>query len=159
MCTIKRVGRWGGFSPSAFYLLNIINDQSLFLTEVFRKPSCLTAKLQYLKVLVRLTLKSLNWLVTRDCCGKGRAVVVQESSVLASLFPQSPLSPVRFLVVILVSLQSLYLPLPPARTSSLLSCASYSFGPQADDWSSLLWFSEGNQKPPGKKDFYFYKRF
>lgn len=70
MCTIKRVGRWGGFSPSAFCLLNIINDQSLFFTKVFRKPWCLTAKLQYLKdtqVLVRLlTLKSLNWLMTRD---------------------------------------------------------------------------------------------
>lgn len=50
MCTIKRVGRWGDFSPSAFYLLNIINDQSLFFTKVFRKHWYLTAVLQYLKM-------------------------------------------------------------------------------------------------------------
>lgn len=50
MCTIKRAGRWGAFSPSAFYLLNIINDQSLYFTKVFRKHWCLTAVLQYLKM-------------------------------------------------------------------------------------------------------------
>lgn len=35
MCTIKRAGRWGDSTPSAFYLLNIINDQFLFLIKIF----------------------------------------------------------------------------------------------------------------------------
>lgn len=43
MCTIKRVGRWGDFSPSAFYVLNIINDHSLLFTKVFGRHWCLTA--------------------------------------------------------------------------------------------------------------------
>lgn len=54
MCTIKRVGRWGDFSPSAFYLLHIINDQFLFSTKVFMKHWCLAALLQYFK--------------THECC-------------------------------------------------------------------------------------------
>lgn len=37
MCTIKRAGRWGDSSSSAFYLLNIINDQFLLFIKVFRK--------------------------------------------------------------------------------------------------------------------------
>lgn len=43
MCTIKRAGRWGDSSSSAFYLLNVINDQFLFLIKVFRKHQGLIA--------------------------------------------------------------------------------------------------------------------
>lgn len=43
MCTIKRAGRWGDSSPSAFYLLDIINDQFLFLIRFFRKHQGLIA--------------------------------------------------------------------------------------------------------------------
>lgn len=84
MCTIKRVGRWGDFSPSAFYLLTIINDQPLFLTKVFRKHRCLTAVLQYLKIpkcCSDFLHKNLELACARACWGKGSAADVQESSV------------------------------------------------------------------------------
>lgn len=81
MCTIKRVGRWGDFSPSAFYLLNIINDQSLFFTKVFRKHWCLTAVLQYLKMHKCCSyVKNLELDRDQGLLWEGRCIV-QESSV------------------------------------------------------------------------------
>lgn len=103
MCTIKRVGRWGDFSPSAFYLLNIINDQPLFLTKVFWKHRCLTAVLQYLKIpkcCSDFLHKNLELACARACWGKGSAADVQESSVQDIFFtplcllPTSPGKPI-----------------------------------------------------------------
>lgn len=115
------------------------------------------------------TLKSFNWLVTGDCCEEGRAVVVRESSLQASPFPQSPLSwsspsswisgsdlgfPSIHVLFIAPSAPSQDLP-TPVLCFLLIWTTGWWQG------SSLCWFSEANQTlpPPGKRDLYVYKKF